>query len=76
MSRRQSVQPGDTEVNGFNKPKAGPLAAAGPAGASAMAKSNSFDQTKSQRTKLKNKLKMKFTNELRRYSEQFGMYKF
>ena len=38
-------------------------------------KSSSFDQTKSAKTSLKNKLKMKLSNETgRRYSEQFGMY--
>ncbi|KAI5954066.1 gsk3 [Candida margitis] len=56
------------------KPKAGPLPNMEYPGGHPMTKSNSFDQTKSQRTTLKNKLKMKFTNESRRFSEQFGMY--
>ncbi|KAI5949954.1 hypothetical protein KGF57_004464 [Candida theae] len=84
MSRRQSIlgqAQAQSTLHGeesIHKPKTGPLAASGNvfAGAHPMAKSSSFDQTKSQRTKLKNKLKMKFSNESRRFSEQFGMYTF
>ena len=82
MSRRQSLfghNNNQTQAQAPEeptyKPKAGPLATMGYIGGHPMTKSNSFDQTKSQRTKLKNKLKMRFTNELRRFSEQFGMYK-